>query len=97
ALGEDGGPKPTVLLVAYRMSSVLLADEVIHLDAGRVVDRGTHAELLARDPGYAELATAYERETARRASEAQDALDDEGLDEAAEGARALDEDAEVDA
>ncbi len=56
-----------MLLVAYRMSSVLLADEVVHLDGGRVVDRGTHADLLARDPGYADLATAYEAESARRA------------------------------
>ena len=45
------------------MSSVTLADEIVHLDGGRVVDRGTHDELLARDPGYRELATAYERES----------------------------------
>jgi len=64
---DAGGPgRPTVLLVAYRMSSVLLADEVVHLASGRVVDSGTHDELLARDPGYRELATAYERESARR-------------------------------
>ena len=65
-------PGPTVLLVAYRMSSVLLADEVVHVDGGRVVDRGTHAELLARDPGYRELATAYERESQRRERERAD-------------------------
>lgn len=69
SLGQDDGTRPTVLLVAYRMSSVLLADEVVHLEGGRIVDRGTHAELLARDPGYAELATAYERDAERRASE----------------------------
>ena len=50
---------PTVLMVAYRMASVLLADEILHLEGGRIVDRGTHAELLARDPGYRDLATAY--------------------------------------
>jgi len=72
SLGADGGTRPTVLLVAYRMSSVLLADEVVHLDAGRIVDRGTHADLLERDPGYAELATAYERDTERRAREAEE-------------------------
>ncbi len=73
---------PTVLLVAYRMSSVLLADEVLHLESGRVVDRGTHAELLARDPGYAALATAYEQETARRDRERADAraAEEEGDD-----------------
>jgi ABC-type multidrug transport system fused ATPase/permease subunit len=62
--GAGGGP--TVLLVAYRMSSVLLADEVVHVEGGRVVDQGTHDELLARDPGYRALATAYEQETERR-------------------------------
>ena len=62
---------PTVVMVAYRMSSVLLADEVVHLDGGRVVDRGTHDELLVRDPGYRDLATAYERESERRAVEAE--------------------------
>ena len=69
AAGETG---PTVLLVAYRMSSVLLADEVAHVDGGRVVDRGTHAELLERDAGYRELATAYERESQRRERERAD-------------------------
>jgi len=72
--GWGPGTGPTVLLVAYRMSSVLLADEVVHLAAGRIVDRGPHADLIARDPGYAELATAYLRESARRA----DDVDDEG-------------------
>jgi ABC-type multidrug transport system fused ATPase/permease subunit len=59
---------PTVVMVAYRMSSVTMADEIVHLDGGRVVDHGTHAELMERDPGYRALATAYERESARRAA-----------------------------
>lgn len=98
--GADGGG-PTVLLVAYRMSSVLLADEVVHLESGRAVDHGTHAELLARDVGYRELATAYEQESerraarraARRAEGPADAADERDLDEtdldepAPEGAR----------
>lgn len=66
-LGEHGGP--TVVIVAYRAASIALAQTVIHVEAGRVVDVGTHAELLARDPGYASLATAYARESARRADE----------------------------
>ncbi|WP_420875789.1 ABC transporter ATP-binding protein [Promicromonospora iranensis] len=72
----------TVIMVAYRMSSVALADRVIHVDGGRVVDTGTHDELMARDAGYRELATAYEVETERREQERADAaaagvLDDE--------------------
>ncbi|WP_250444790.1 ABC transporter ATP-binding protein [Actinotalea sp. C106] len=66
---RHGGQGPTVLMVAYRMSSVILADEVVHLHAGRVVDRGAHEDLLARDPGYRALATAYQDETARREAE----------------------------
>lgn len=56
----------TVLLVAYRMSTIALADEVVHLEAGRVVDSGTHAELLERDPGYRHLVTAYARQAQER-------------------------------
>lgn len=77
------GTGPTVLLVAHRMSSVLLADEVVHLAGGRVVDAGTHAELMDRDDGYRDLATAYLRESERRADAAgtDDEPDDEPDDE----------------
>ena len=56
---RSGAGAPTVLMVAYRMSSVLLADEILHLEGGRIVDRGSHEELMERDPGYRDLATAY--------------------------------------
>ena len=59
----------TVIVVAYRMSSVALADTVVHLDSGRIVDVGTHEQLLARDPGYRDIATAYEQDAQRRADE----------------------------
>jgi ABC-type multidrug transport system fused ATPase/permease subunit len=68
-----GGAGATVVMVAYRMASVLLADEIVHLDAGTVVDRGTHAELLERDAGYRELALAYQEESARRAAALEEA------------------------
>ncbi len=63
--GRDGGP--TVLLIAYRLASILLADQVVHLDAGRVTDAGSHAELSRRDPGYRALVTAYEEDARKRA------------------------------
>jgi ATP-binding cassette subfamily B protein len=45
----------TALLVAHRPSTVLLADRVALLADGRIVAEGTHAELLAAEPRYAEL------------------------------------------
>jgi ATP-binding cassette subfamily B protein len=45
----------TALLVAHRPSTVLLADRVALLADGRIAATGTHAELLATEPRYAEL------------------------------------------
>ncbi|MEY2590193.1 MAG: ATP-binding cassette, subfamily bacterial, partial [Acidimicrobiaceae bacterium] len=59
----------TTLVVASRPSTIALADEVIFLDEGRVVDQGAHDELLARQPGYAHLVRAYELDRADRAGE----------------------------
>ena len=53
-------PGASVLVVAYRKATIALADTVVHLEDGRVVDQGTHAELLRRSPGYAHLVNAYE-------------------------------------
>lgn len=54
----------TVVVVAYRRATIALADEIVYLEDGRVADRGAHAELMARAPGYAALLTAYERAAA---------------------------------
>jgi ABC-type multidrug transport system fused ATPase/permease subunit len=59
--GDGDGDGPTLVVVAYRKATIGLADEVVHLEDGRIVDRGTHAELLARSPSYAHLVNAYEQ------------------------------------
>ena len=57
----------TVVVVAYRRATIALADEVVWIEHGRVVDRGTHEELIGRTPGYAMLVNAYDDEAERRA------------------------------
>ena len=62
----------TVLVVAYRMSTITLADDIVYVESGRVLDHGSHAALLARCEGYERLVTAYSREAADRAAIAAD-------------------------
>ena len=45
----------TTLAIAHRLSTILAADQILVVDHGRIVDRGTHAELLQRGGLYARL------------------------------------------
>jgi ABC-type multidrug transport system fused ATPase/permease subunit len=66
---------PTTVIVSHRTSVLEHADEILVLDRGEVVERGTHAELLARKGAYA-AAHEHQREQAR--AEAVDAEVDRG-------------------
>jgi ABC-type multidrug transport system fused ATPase/permease subunit len=58
----------TVVIVAYRRASIVLADEVVYIEHGRVVAQGAHEELLASIPGYSRLLRAYEEDALRRSA-----------------------------
>ena len=45
----------TTLVIAHRLSTVRKADQIVFLDHGRVIERGTHAELVSRRGAYATL------------------------------------------
>ncbi|MDP9069344.1 MAG: ABC transporter ATP-binding protein/permease [Actinomycetota bacterium] len=45
----------TTLAIAHRLSTILAADTILYLDKGRIIERGSHSELLARGGAYAAL------------------------------------------
>jgi ATP-binding cassette subfamily B protein len=53
---DDAMKGRTTLVVAHRLATVLRADRIVVMEAGRVVEEGRHAELVAKGGLYARLA-----------------------------------------
>ena len=45
----------TTIIISHRLSTISLADQVVLVDEGRMVDMGTHTELMLSCPRYAEV------------------------------------------
>lgn len=54
-LRPENGKKKTGFVVAHRLSTIVGADIILVMDKGRIIERGSHKELLAKNGAYAEL------------------------------------------
>ncbi len=59
---EQAAVGRTTLIIAHRLSTVMNADEILVLDAGRIVERGAHRALLERDGVYAQMWALQQRQ-----------------------------------
>jgi ATP-binding cassette, subfamily B, bacterial len=57
----------TTVMVASRLSTIALVDEIVFIDEGRVIDHGAHTDVIGRQPRYEALVRAYELDRADRA------------------------------
>jgi ABC-type multidrug transport system fused ATPase/permease subunit len=52
---EDSFSGKTSIIIAHRLSTIRRADHILVMDHGRIIEQGTHTELIARSGRYAEM------------------------------------------
>ena len=53
----------TTLVIAHRLSTIMYADEILVMEAGRIIERGTHPQLLQRGERYAQMWALQQRDS----------------------------------
>ena len=74
----EGGRRRTVLMIAHRLSTVAHVDQILVLDGGRLVEQGTHRQLLDAQGTYARLWSDYERSVSWKVDNSPKAADGAG-------------------
>ena len=50
-------------MIAHRLSTIMYADEILVMEAGRIIERGTHPQLLQRGERYAQMWALQQRDS----------------------------------